>query len=125
MGVSDTSGPSSREAPPGPNLTALAAFLGPVDTVGNRGAATEISAIKIAAPEMPTWVIDRAIQTFGGAGVSQDLPLAQLYAQARMLRIADGPDEVHKMALARQQLALYRARASGSTGAGSAVLITT
>ncbi len=80
-----------------------------MDTVGNRGAATEISAIKIAAPEMCAWVIDRAIQACGGAGVSQDLPLAQLYAHARMLRIADGPDEVHKMALARQQLRPYAA----------------
>ncbi len=79
-----------------------------MDTVGNRGAATEISAIKIAAPEMATWVIDRAIQTFGGAGVSQDEPLARLYAQARMLQLADGPDEVHKMTLARQQLRAHR-----------------
>ena len=75
-----------------------------MDTVGNRGAAVEISAIKVAAPEMATWVIDRAIQAHGGAGVSQDTPLAELYAQARMLRIADGPDEVHKIALARREL---------------------
>ena len=78
-----------------------------MDTVGNRGAAVEISAIKVAAPEMATWVIDRAIQAHGGAGVSQDTPLAELYAQARMLRIADGPDEVHKMALARRELRRY------------------
>jgi acyl-CoA dehydrogenase len=79
-----------------------------MDTVGNRGAAVEISAIKVAAPEMATWVIDRAIQAHGGAGVSQQTPLAELYAQARMLHIADGPDEVHKMALARRELRRYR-----------------
>jgi acyl-CoA dehydrogenase len=75
-----------------------------MDTVGNRGAAVEISAIKVAAPAMATWVIDRAIQVHGGAGVSQDFPLAELYAQARMLQIADGPDDVHKMSLARHEL---------------------
>ncbi len=80
-----------------------------MDTVGNRGAAVEIAAIKVAAPEMATWVIDRAIQTFGGAGVSQDTPLAELYAQARMLQIADGPDEVHLMTLARRELRRYSA----------------
>lgn len=79
-----------------------------MDTVGNKGAAVEISAIKVAAPAMATWVIDRAIQVHGGAGVSQDTPLAELYAQARMLHIADGPDEVHKMALARRELRRYR-----------------
>ncbi|WP_261574274.1 acyl-CoA dehydrogenase family protein [Frankia gtarii] len=78
-----------------------------MDTVGNRGAATEIAAIKVAAPEMATWVIDRAIQAHGGGGLSDDFPLAQLYAQARMLQLADGPDEVHKMTLARQQLRRY------------------
>ena len=79
-----------------------------MDTAGNKGAAVEISAIKVAAPAMATWVIDRAIQVHGGAGVSQDTPLAELYAQARMLHIADGPDEVHKMALARRELRRYR-----------------
>jgi acyl-CoA dehydrogenase len=78
-----------------------------MDTVGSRAAAVEISAIKVAAPEMATWIIDRAIQTFGGAGVSQDTPLAELYAQARMLHLADGPDEVHKMSLARRELRRY------------------
>jgi acyl-CoA dehydrogenase len=80
-----------------------------MDTVGSRGAAVEIAAIKVAAPAMATWVIDRAIQAHGGAGVSQDLPLAELYAQARVLRIADGPDEVHKMSLARRELRRYLA----------------
>jgi len=83
-----------------------------MDTVGNRGAAVEISAIKVAAPAMATWVIDKAIQAFGGAGVSQDTPLAELYAQARMLRIADGPDEVHKMSLAKRELARFRSAAT-------------
>ena len=78
-----------------------------MDTVGNRGAAVEISAIKIAAPQMAAWVTDRAIQVFGGAGVSQDTPLGRLYAMARMLQIADGPDEVHAMALARRELRRY------------------
>lgn len=79
-----------------------------MDTVGNKGAMTEISAIKVAAPDMATWVIDHAIQAHGGMGVSQDTPLAEMYQQARMLRIADGPDEVHKMALARRELKRYR-----------------
>ncbi len=78
-----------------------------MDTVGNRGAATEISAIKAATPAMAVWVIDRAIQTFGGAGVSQDTPLAFLYANARLLQLADGPDEVHAMAIARRELRRY------------------
>lgn len=79
-----------------------------MDTVGNKGAMIEISAIKVAAPQMATWVIDHAIQAHGGMGVSQDTPLAEMYQQARMLRIADGPDEVHKMALARRELKRYR-----------------
>jgi acyl-CoA dehydrogenase len=79
-----------------------------MDTVGNRGARIEISAIKLAAPEVATWVIDRAIQAHGGAGVSQDHLLAELYAVARILQIADGPDEVHHMAIARRESARYR-----------------
>ncbi|AKE01121.1 acyl-CoA dehydrogenase (plasmid) [Rhodococcus erythropolis] len=79
-----------------------------MDTVGNKGAMNEISAIKVAAPAMATWVIDHAIQAHGGMGVSQDTPLAEMYEQARMLRIADGPDEVHKMSLARRELKRYR-----------------
>jgi acyl-CoA dehydrogenase len=78
-----------------------------MDTVGNKGARIEISAIKVAVPEMATFVIDRAIQAHGGAGVSQDVPLAMLYAQARMLRIVDGPDEVHRMSVARRELRPY------------------
>ena len=79
-----------------------------MDTVGSKGARTEISAIKVAVPEVARWVIDRAIQAHGGAGVSQDLPLAALYAAARSLQLADGPDEVHRRAVARRELARYR-----------------
>jgi acyl-CoA dehydrogenase len=79
-----------------------------MDTVGNRGARIEVSAIKVAAPEVATWVIDRAIQAHGGAGVSQDFLLGELYAVARILQIADGPDEVHHMAIARRESGRYR-----------------
>jgi acyl-CoA dehydrogenase len=78
-----------------------------MDTVGNRGARTEIAAIKVAVPEMACSVIDNAIQAHGGAGLSQDFPLASLYAQARLLRIADGPDEVHRISVARRELRPY------------------
>jgi acyl-CoA dehydrogenase len=79
-----------------------------MDTVGNRGARIEVSAIKIAAPDVATWVIDRAIQAHGGAGVAQDTLLPELYAVARILQIADGPDEVHHMAIARRESRRYR-----------------
>ena len=79
-----------------------------MDTVGNRGARIEVSAIKVAAPDVATWVIDRAIQAHGGGGVSQDHLLAELYAVARILQIADGPDEVHHMAIARRETRRYR-----------------
>ena len=75
-----------------------------MDTVGNKGAHTEIQAIKVAVPAMAEWVIDKAIQVHGAAGISQDFPLAQLWASARSLRFADGPDEVHKRSLARREL---------------------
>jgi acyl-CoA dehydrogenase len=75
-----------------------------MDTVGNKGAHTEIQAIKIVTPAMAEWVIDKAIQAHGGGGVSQDFPLANLWAHARTLRFADGPDEVHKRSLARREL---------------------
>ncbi|SFS64602.1 acyl-CoA dehydrogenase family protein [Saccharopolyspora flava] len=78
-----------------------------MDTVGNQGAHTEIQAIKVAVPEMTTWVIDRAIQAHGGGGVSQEFPLAALYAHARTLHIVDGPDEVHRRSLARRELRKY------------------
>jgi acyl-CoA dehydrogenase len=79
-----------------------------MDTVGNRGAAMEIAAIKVVAPEVARWVIDRAIQAYGAAGVSQDTPLASLYAHARTLQIADGPDEVHRRSVARHELNRWR-----------------
>jgi acyl-CoA dehydrogenase len=75
-----------------------------IDTVGNQGARTEIAAIKVAVPEVTKYVVDRAIQAHGGMGVSQDTPLPSLYAQARLLQIADGPDEVHEMVIARREL---------------------
>jgi acyl-CoA dehydrogenase len=75
-----------------------------MDTVGNKAAATEISGIKVAIPNMALKVIDRAIQVHGAAGVTQFFPLAQMYAGIRTLRIADGPDEVHKMTIARREI---------------------
>ena len=78
-----------------------------MDTVGKENARTEISAIKVAVPNMALRVIDRAIQAHGAAGVSQDFPLAAMYAGGRTLRIADGPDEVHRMVIARRELKKY------------------
>jgi acyl-CoA dehydrogenase len=78
-----------------------------MDTVGNKGAHTEIQAIKVVVPRTTQWVIDRAIQAHGAAGVSQDFPLAQMWAAARAVRLADGPDEVHKRSLARRELRKY------------------
>jgi acyl-CoA dehydrogenase len=86
-------------------LTLKAAWL--MDTVGNRHARTEIAAIKVAAPNIALKVIDRAIQVHGGGGVSEDFPLAWTYAHLRTLRLADGPDEVHKLSIARRELAPY------------------
>ena len=83
-------------------LTLKAAYL--MDTVGSKGAAIEISAIKVVAPNMALRVVDRAIQAHGGGGVSDDFPLAQMYAGLRTLRFADGPDEVHRRQVARQEL---------------------
>lgn len=78
-----------------------------MDTVGNRGAHTEIQAIKIATPRTVTDIIDRAVQLHGAGGVGQDFPLAELWAAARTLRLADGPDEVHQRSLARRELKRY------------------
>ncbi len=89
-------------------LTLKAAWL--MDTVGNRHARTEIAAIKVAAPSIALKVIDRAIQVHGGGGVSDDFPLAWAYAHLRTLRLADGPDEVHKLSIARRELAPYMPR---------------
>jgi len=87
-------------------LTLKAAWM--MDTVGNKEARIEIAAIKIAAPEMALQIIDRAIQVHGGAGVTDDFPLARAYAHLRTLRLADGPDEVHKRTIARLELRKYR-----------------
>jgi len=75
-----------------------------VDTQGAKAARIEVGAIKGAVPRMAVWVIDRAIQTLGGAGVAGGFPVAALYAHARSLQIADGPDEVHKRSIARREL---------------------
>jgi acyl-CoA dehydrogenase len=83
-------------------LTMKTAWL--MDTVGNRHARVEIAAIKVAAPEVALRVVDRAIQVHGGGGVSDDFPLASMYAHLRTLRLADGPDEVHKRTIAQQEL---------------------
>jgi acyl-CoA dehydrogenase len=87
-------------------LTLKTAWM--MDTMGNKEARLEIAAIKVAAPQMASTVLDRAIQVFGAAGVSDDFPLAQMWAHNRTLRIADGPDEVHKRAIARTELAKHR-----------------
>ncbi len=78
-----------------------------IDTIGNRAARTEISAIKVVAPNTALWVIDKAIQVHGCMGVSDDVPLARMWAMARTLRIADGPDEVHNMVVARREIERY------------------
>ncbi|MEU4895323.1 acyl-CoA dehydrogenase family protein [Streptomyces sp. NPDC044780] len=79
-----------------------------MDTVGNREAHTEIQAIKIATPRTVVDILDRAVQLHGAGGVSQDFPLAELWAAARTLRLADGPDEVHQRSLARRELKRYQ-----------------
>ena len=88
-------------------MTLKAAYM--MDTAGNKIAKSEIAQIKVAIPLMATKVIDKAIQIHGGAGVSQDTPLAALYASVRYLRIGDGPDEVHRRAVARHELGKHQA----------------
>lgn len=83
-------------------LTLKAAYM--MDTVGNKAARKEIAMIKVVAPNVALRVIDRAIQAFGAAGVSDDFPLAAAFANVRTLRLADGPDEVHRDAIARMEL---------------------
>ncbi len=75
-----------------------------IDTLGNRAARVDVSAIKVVAPNAALWVIDKAIQAHGGAGIGDDFGLSRMYAFARTLRIADGPDEVHRMVVARAEL---------------------
>jgi acyl-CoA dehydrogenase len=85
-----------------------------IDTVGVRQAATEIAAIKVAAPRAASYVIDRAIQTFGGAGVSGDTPLAEMWAGMRTLHLADGPDEVHLRTIAKVEISRARVEAAAT-----------
>jgi acyl-CoA dehydrogenase len=83
-------------------LVLKAAYM--MDTVGNKAARQEIGMIKVAAPNMALKVIDRAMQLFGGAGISQDTPLAYFWSRMRAMRYADGPDEVHRRQIARMEL---------------------
>ncbi|VVE23430.1 (R)-benzylsuccinyl-CoA dehydrogenase [Pandoraea aquatica] len=92
-------------------LTLKAAYM--MDTVGNKAARAEIAMIKVVAPNMACQVIDWAIQAHGAAGLSGDFPLAYAYASARTLRFADGPDEVHRNAIAKLELAKYADIAAG------------
>ncbi|MDP9407420.1 MAG: acyl-CoA dehydrogenase family protein [Actinomycetota bacterium] len=87
-------------------LTMKAAWM--IDKVGAKGARSEIAAIKVAAPRAALNVLDRAIQVHGGAGVSDDFPLAAMWANTRTLRLADGPDEVHLRSMAKAELGPYR-----------------
>ncbi|NDF50452.1 MAG: acyl-CoA dehydrogenase [Betaproteobacteria bacterium] len=86
-------------------LTLKAAYM--MDTVGNKIARTEIAMIKVVAPNMACQIIDWAIQAHGAGGVCQDFPLAKMYANQRTLRLADGPDEVHRNAIAKLEIAKY------------------
>ena len=86
-------------------LTLKTAYM--MDTVGNKIARAEIAMIKVIAPNMACQILDWAIQAHGGAGVSQDFPLASAYAHQRTLRLADGPDEVHRNAIAKLELARH------------------
>ncbi|MFZ1905290.1 MAG: acyl-CoA dehydrogenase family protein [Steroidobacteraceae bacterium] len=85
-----------------------------MDTVGNKAAAREIAMIKVAAPQMACQVIDWAIQAHGGGGVSDDFGLALAYAHARTLRLADGPDEVHRNQIGKMELRRYESRSGGA-----------
>ena len=81
-----------------------------ITALGAKGARAEIAAIKVIAPRVCLEVLDRAIQVHGGAGVSDDFPLARMWAGMRTLRLADGPDEVHVRTVARQELGKYLSR---------------
>jgi acyl-CoA dehydrogenase len=80
-----------------------------LDTVGAMGALSEVSQIKVVAPNVACKIVDQAIQLLGGKGLSNDSPLAAMYAYARILRLADGPDEVHRGVVARLELLKYKA----------------
>ena len=92
-----------------------------MDTVGNQHARIEIAAIKVAIPQIALKVVDRAIQVHGGGGVSGDFPLAYMYALLRTLRLADGPDEVHKLSVARQELRRQRERREAQSSTPTSV----
>ena len=94
-------------------LTLKTAWL--MDTVGNKGAHTEIQAIKIATPRTVEWILDKAMQVHGGGGISSDTPLARMFAGILTLRWADGPDEVHKNALAKAELRRHAGQRRGDT----------
>jgi acyl-CoA dehydrogenase len=106
--VQDWIATSSIEIEQARLLTLKAAWI--IDTLDKKAAQNEIAMIKIAAPEMVTNVVNRAIQVFGGAGMSDDFPLASMYAHGRTLHIVDGPDEVHKRSLAKSVLRQYGKR---------------
>jgi acyl-CoA dehydrogenase len=93
-------------------LTLKAAWM--LDEVGTRGARSEISQIKVVVPNIALQIIDQAIQMHGGAGVSSDFPLTEMFATIRTLRIADGPDEVHRALIARLELGKYKPRSGAS-----------
>jgi len=94
-------------------LTMKVAWM--LDRVGAKGARSEISQIKVAVPNIALEIIDQAIQMHGGAGVSDDVPLAKMYAKIRTLRIADGPDEVHRALIAKLELKNYKGRSSAAS----------
>jgi acyl-CoA dehydrogenase len=93
-------------------LTLKAAWI--LDEVGTKGARSEISQIKVAVPNIALEIIDQAIQIHGGAGVSEDFPLAEMFSAIRTLRIADGPDEVHRALIAKLELQKYKPRSAAS-----------
>jgi len=95
-------------------LVLKAAYM--MDTVGNKAAQAEIAMIKVVAPRVALKIIDDAIQAHGGAGVSADFALAEAWANTRMLRLADGPDEVHNRAVARMEFGKYRGATNGTRG---------
>jgi acyl-CoA dehydrogenase len=93
-------------------LTLRAAWM--IDKLGAKGAKSEISQIKVVVPNIALAIIDQAIQMHGGAGVSEDFPLAEMFASIRTLRIADGPDEVHRALIAKLELRKYKAKNCGA-----------
>jgi acyl-CoA dehydrogenase len=105
-------------------LTLKTAWL--MDTVGNKHARTEIAAIKVAAPQVALKIIDRAIQVHGGGGVSDDFPLASMYAHQRTLRLADGPDEVHRRTISRNELRRFKdpSASNGTSGGANTEVVT-